>query len=364
MDLSRAPRGACNVYYALSFFVFFVAKFRAGLGLTGILHNDRDVDVTSAACVRDEVFGGVDGGRADCSAVMLSLLEIIAKTTDFFASKGVESARLNAEQVIGHALGLKRMQLYLQFERLLTDAELDKIRPLVKRRAQREPLQHILGTVEWGGLTLKCDRRALVPRPETEELLELVTERLKRAEPTAATEAVATAAAELRILDLGTGTGALALGLAKARPEARVTAVDASADALALAQENALATGLAERVEFLVSDWFSALPATARFEVIVSNPPYLTADEVAAAEPEVRVHDPRSALVAEDAGLADLKTIIAGAAGRLAPGGLLALETGIAQHAMLVGVLTAAGWRDVESRKDLSGRDRFVLARR
>ncbi len=289
---------------------------------------------------------------------MLSLLEIIAKTTDFFASKGVESARLNAEHVIGHALGLKRMQLYLQFERLLTDAELDKIRPLVKRRAQREPLQHILGTVEWGGLTLKCDRRALVPRPETEELLELIIERLKRGAPEAP------AAAEWRILDLGTGTGALALGLAKAWPEARVTAVDASAEALALAQENALATGLAERVEFVVSDWFAALPDAARFEVIVSNPPYLTDEEVAAAEPEVRLHDPRAALVAAEAGLADLKTIIAGAAERLVPGGLLALETGIAQHAELLGVLTEAGWRDVESRKDLSGRDRFVFARR
>ncbi|MCX6937031.1 MAG: peptide chain release factor N(5)-glutamine methyltransferase [Verrucomicrobia bacterium] len=286
---------------------------------------------------------------------MLSLLEIIAKTTDFFASKGVESARLNAEHVIGHALGLKRMQLYLQFERLLTDAELDKIRPLVKRRAQREPLQHILGTVEWGGMIVKCDRRALVPRPETEELLELVTERLKGGAPEAAAR---------RILDLGTGTGALALGLAKAWPEARVTAVDASADALALARENALATGLAERVEFVLSDWFAALPDAARFEVIVSNPPYLTDEEVAAAEPEVRLHDPRAALVAEDAGLADLKTIIAGAAKRLAPGGLLALETGIAQHAELLCGLAAAGWRDVESRKDLSGRDRFVFARR
>lgn len=303
------------------------------------------------------VFGGVDGGWADCSAVMLSLLEIIAKTTDFFASKGVESARLNAEHVIGHALGLKRMQLYLQFERLLTDAELDKIRPLVKRRAQREPLQHILGTVEWGGLTLKCDRRALVPRPETEELLEMVLARVNEVPPDAAKT-------EWRILDLGTGTGALALGLAKAWPEARVTAVDASAEALSLARENALTTGLAERVGFILSDWFSALPDAARFEVIVSNPPYLTDDEVAAAEPEVRLHDPRAALVAEDAGLADLKTIIAGAADRLLPNGLLALETGIAQHSTLVKILETAGWRAIESRKDLSGRDRFVLARR
>ena len=286
---------------------------------------------------------------------MLSLLEIITKTTDFFASKGVESARYNAEQVIGHALGLKRMQLYLQFERLLAEAELEKIRPLVKRRAMREPLQHILGTVEWGDLTLKSDKRALVPRPETEGLLELVLERVSVS---------AEAGAALRVLDLGTGTGALALGIAKARPGARVTAIDASDDALALAQENAAANGLGERVEFLKSDWFAALPADACFDVIVSNPPYLTDAEVDEAEPEVRLHDPRAALVAADAGLADLRLILAGAVSRLAEGGLLALETGIAQHAALLADVAAAGLREGESRKDLSGRDRFVLARR
>ncbi len=287
---------------------------------------------------------------------MLSLLEIITKTTDFFAAKGVESPRLNAEQIVGHALGLKRMQLYIQFERLLTEPELEKIRPLVKRRAQREPLQHILGTGEWGGLTLKSDKRALVPRPETEELLELVLERAKPS-PEAPADA-------LRVLDLGTGTGALALALAKAWPAAQVTALDASDEALALARENAAAAGLAERVSFLKSDWFSALPADARFEVIVSTPPYLTDAEVAEAEPEVRLHDPRSALVALDAGLADLKTIIAGAASRLAPGGLLALETGVAQHEALLATITSAGLREGEARADLRGRPRFVFARR
>lgn len=284
---------------------------------------------------------------------MLSLLEIITKTTDFFAGRGIESPRLNAEQVVGHALGLKRMQLYIQFERLLTEAELDKIRPLVKRRAQREPLQHILGTVEWGGLTLKSDKRALVPRPETEELLELILEHAKPAEGAAP-----------RVLDLGTGTGALALALAKAWPAARVTAVDASDDALALARENAAATGLEERVTFLKSDWFAAVPSDAELDVIVSNPPYLTDEEVAAAEPEVRLHDPLSALVAPDAGLADLKKIVVGAAPRLAPGGLLALETGVGQHAALLAEIAAAGLRDGEGRLDLRGRERFVFARR
>jgi release factor glutamine methyltransferase len=286
---------------------------------------------------------------------MPSLLEIITKTTDFLASKGVEPARLNAEQVIGHALGLNRMQLYLQFERPLAEDALAKIRPLVKRRAMREPLQHIVGTVEWGGLTLKSDKRALVPRPETESLFELVLERVP---------ASADAAAPLRVLDLGTGTGALALAIAKARPGARVTAIDASDEALALARENAETNGLGERVEFLKSDWFAALPAGACFDVIVSNPPYLTEEEVAEAEPEVRLHDPHAALVAADAGLADLRRIIAGTVSRLAEGGLLALETGIAQHAALLAEIAAAGLREGESRKDLSGRDRFVLARR
>ena len=284
---------------------------------------------------------------------MLSLLEIITKTTEFFASRGVESPRLNAEQIVGHALGLKRMQLYVQFERLLTDAELDKIRPLVKRRAQREPLQHILGTVEWGGVVLKCDKRALVPRPETEELFELVLEKVKPADGVA-----------VRVLDLGTGTGALALALAKAWPAALVTALDASDDALALARENAEALGLANRVSFLKSNWFSALPPEACYEVIVSNPPYLTDEEVAFAEPEVRIHDPMTALVAADEGLADLRVILAGAKPRLADGGLLALETGIAQHASLVAEAERLGLAQVESKKDLSGRDRFITARR
>ncbi|TAG30188.1 MAG: peptide chain release factor N(5)-glutamine methyltransferase, partial [Verrucomicrobia bacterium] len=252
---------------------------------------------------------------------------------------------------------LKRMQLYLQFERLLSDSDLEKIRPLVKRRAQREPLQHILGTVEWGGLTLKCDRRALVPRPETETLLELI---LARVRPNAHGEP------SLRVLDLGTGTGALAFALARAWPEAQLTAVDRSEDALALARENGEALGLLAdgRVSLLHSDWFAALPPEARFDVIVSNPPYLTAAEVAAAEPEVRLFDPGAALIAADDGCADLKKIIAHAAVRLAPEGLLALEAGIDQHSQLLAAIAAAGLTAGESKRDLSGRERFLFARK
>lgn len=280
---------------------------------------------------------------------MLTVLEIIKRTTGFLADKGIESARLNAELLVGHALARKRMQLYMEFERPLTEAELERIRPLVRRRAQSEPLQYILGETEFAGLKLKTDRRALIPRPETEYLVELVVARCP--EPPA------------RILDLGTGTGALALGLAKAFPHATVLATDASAEALALAQENAAATGLVERVRFLQSDWFTAIPPEP-FDLVVSNPPYLTPEETAQTHAEVRNFEPVSALTGKGSdGAADLLAIIAGAPRYLRPGGLLALETGIAQHTQLLAAIAAAGLGAGESVRDLTERDRYVFAR-
>ena len=281
---------------------------------------------------------------------MQSVLEILQKTTDFLTGKGVEAPRYNAEVIVGHALGLKRMQVYLQFDRLLGEPELDKIRPLVRRRAQREPLDYILGETEFCGLTLKVDRRVLIPRPETEQLVEHVRARFAGVEPPA------------RILDLGTGSGCIALALATAFPSASVLGVDASEDALALARENASSAGLDGRLSFLRSDWYSAVPGDARFDAIVSNPPYLTEAEVAEAQPEVRNHEPPNALVAPEDGLRDLFTIIRGAPVRLAPQGLLALETGIAQHAALLAELAACGFAAADSVKDLTGRDRFVFA--
>lgn len=290
---------------------------------------------------------------------MLTVLEIVKRTTDFLGSKGIESPRLTSELLVGHALGLKRMQLYVQFEKPLAESDLEKIRPLVRRRAQREPLQYIFGETEWGGLKLKTDRRALIPRPETEYLLELLGDAWKGEQ----------AVPPARILDLGTGSGALALGLAHRFPAARVCALDHSLDALALARENAVALGLAERVEFRESDWYSNLEDAAaesgdsRFDLIVANPPYLSAQETAAAQPEVQAFEPVSALTADEEGLADLRKIIAGAPKFLREGGLLALETGIAQHAKLTELARAAGFTQIESKKDLTGRDRFIFAK-
>jgi release factor glutamine methyltransferase len=280
---------------------------------------------------------------------MLTLLEIVKRTTDFFAKAGIESARLNAELVIAHALGMNRMKIYLQFERPLSEKELEGIRPLVKRRAQREPLAYVLGNAPFGDLTLRVDRRALVPRPETEQLVAIIKDTFPAAPPAT-------------ILDLGTGSGALALGLAQAFPTARVVAVDASDDALALARENAVATQLEARVGLRRSDWFGAIRDDERFDLIVSNPPYLTEAEWASAQPEVRDHEPKQALVAADAGCADLLRIIAAAPRHLAPGGWLFLETGIDQHPRLLEALGAAGLLEARSIQDWSERPRFVAA--
>lgn len=279
---------------------------------------------------------------------MLTILEIIKKTTEFFEKRGIESARLNAELLVGHALGLKRMQLYIQFERPLAEIELEKIRPLVKRRGNREPLQHILGTMEFAGLTLKVDRRALIPRPETEYLIELLVPQFPLPPP--------------RVLDLGTGSGAIALALGKAWPEITIVASDRSDEALALARENADLNGLSARVSFLSSDWFSSLPASDKFDLIISNPPYLSDEETDDAEPEVKNYEPRDALSAGQDSAVALEHIIRGARDRLNPGGRLALETGIAQHARLQALLQAEGYQASQSLKDLTGRDRFVLA--
>lgn len=280
---------------------------------------------------------------------MLTVLEIIKRTTEFLAGKAIESPRLNAELLIGHALGLARMQLYLQFERPLVEHELEKIRPLVRRRAQHEPLQYILGEADFCGLELKVDRRALIPRPETELLVENILALVRDNPPR-------------RILDLGTGTGAIALALAKAFPEAAVVAADRSEEALTLARENGAATGLNDRVHWLNSDWFGAVPVEPPFDLIASNPPYLSPEETAQTAPQVRDFEPVAALTAAEGGLADLRAIIERAPRFLTSTGLLALETGIGHHATLLELTARAGFSRTESKQDLTGRDRYVFA--
>lgn len=286
---------------------------------------------------------------------MNSLLDLLKKSAEFLAKKGVGNARLQSELIFAGTLGCRRLDLYLQFERPLTQTQVDALRERVLRRARREPVQYILGDADFRTLTLKCDPRALIPRPETEELVGFVLEKLNARKP---------AGTPARILDLGTGTGAIALSIAAERAGTRVVAADKSADALALARENlsALEKTAApdSSVELLRSDWFENVAGT--FDVIVSNPPYLTQSEWESAQPEVRDREPKTALVAENDGLADLEKILRGARERLADGGFAAFETGIAQHAALEKIARECGFSSTESKTDLSGRERFFFA--
>ncbi len=280
---------------------------------------------------------------------MQNLLDTLKKATDFLARKGLEKPRAEAEHLFAAGLGLKRLDLYLQFERLLTDGEVEKLRALTVRRGNREPLQHIVGQVEFRDLVLKSDKRALIPRPETEELVDLAL-------------ALFPAEQNVRVLDLGTGSGAIALALASERPAWSVEAVDRSEDALALARENAARCGLEARVAFAASDWFGAV--TDAYDLIVSNPPYLTDAEVAEAEPEVRQYDPHSALIAPEDGLADLRIILEGAHRHLRSGGWVLCETGIGQHAALAALSARLGYAEAVGLPDMSGRPRFWRAKR
>ncbi len=279
---------------------------------------------------------------------MLTVLEILKRTAEFLARHGVENSRLNAELLVGHSLGLKRMQLYLQFERPLTEPELANLRPLVKRRSDREPLQYIVGSTDFAGITLKVDRRALIPRPETELLVEFAKVKFPHA--------------PAGILDLGTGSGALALALAHLFPTATITAVDLNPAALELAAENAALLNCADRVHFLQSNWFERLPPESTFELIVANPPYLSDQETKETEPEVRNFEPGDALASGPTGLEAVEAIVQTARAHLSPSGLLMMETGISQHARLVELARTRGYSQVESRHDLTGRDRFILA--
>ncbi|MFP6855152.1 MAG: peptide chain release factor N(5)-glutamine methyltransferase, partial [Opitutales bacterium] len=254
-----------------------------------------------------------------------------------------------AEWIVSHVLEEGRWKLPLFENRELTIDQIESIDKLATRRAFREPLQYVLGNATFANLDLKVDARALIPRPETEEFLELIVNSLERFPD--------------RILDLGTGSGALALGLAQKFPASEVIAVDQSEDALALAKENAERNELLHRVTFISGDWFETVEGV--FDLIVSNPPYLDDSEWMACEPEIRDHEPKNALVAElDDNAADVTRIMESALSRMLPGGLLALETGEDQHAILMEIAIKTGYSESRGMVDIRDRPRFFFARR
>lgn len=281
---------------------------------------------------------------------MLTIKEVLLRTADFFNGKGIENPKLDAELLLAHGLGMtSRLDLYLQHDRPLEEAALEKIRPLVKRRAKGEPVQYIEGKANFMGVDFFVDGRVLIPRPETEELVEQI-ETLLDCEQVG------------RILDLGTGSGVLALTLSRMYEEAEIVATDVSGQALEVAHENAKTQQLDARVMFLESDWYKAVEGA--FDLIVSNPPYLTKSELEEAEPQVKEWEPGLALVSGGENGEDcLFRVMEGAIGRLREGGLLALETGIAQREALEGKAKELGFREYWPEADLSGRDRFFFAK-
>ncbi len=278
----------------------------------------------------------------------MTVLEVLSSTTGYFQKRHIDSPRLNAEHLLAHVMGRKRMELYLNFERQVRESELAPLRELVKRRGSGEPLQHLLGTVEFCGRSFRCDKRALVPRPETEQLVELLISHFK-SEITYS-----------RIIDVGTGSGVIALTLAAEFPKAEIIGTDVSEDALILARENAERLGLADRVRLLRSNLLENVQPG--FDLIVANLPYVSNEDRQNLSREV-LHDPEIALFAGARGDELVRQLIAQSLSWLRPGGMLAMEIGIGQSEALVAVLTEKNYRDISTEKDYSGVIRFLFAK-
>jgi release factor glutamine methyltransferase len=272
--------------------------------------------------------------------------ELLGRTREYLEAKGVPSPKLDAEYLLGHVLGVPRLELYLDHDRPLEPAEVDRLRELVRRRGSREPLAYVLGSWSFYGLELHCDARALVPRPETEVLVEHCLALL------AGTQAA-------HIVDVGTGTGAIALALAAQLPDASVAAIDLSPDALALAAENATANGLEGRIELLQGDLLAPV-AGRSFHLVASNPPYVAPG--AEVDPEVSGFEPALAVYAEHAGRAIHERLAAEARAALQPGGHLVVEVAEGQAPWLSQHLAELGYENVSVKQDLRGIERVVSA--
>ena len=277
-----------------------------------------------------------------------TVLSLLRWTTDHFASKGIDTARLDAECLLAHALGTGRMQLYLDFEKPVSESERARFRELVKRRASdRVPVAQLSGRKEFWSLSFEVGCDVLTPRPDTETLVQAGLDRL--------------APGDSRVLDVGTGSGAVALAIASERPAARVTATDVSEAALAVARRNAESLGLADRVAFARGSLYAPV-GDARFDLVVSNPPYV-AETLRNGLPPELAHEPPEALFAGPDGLGVLRELVAGAAAHLAPGGAFAAELSPEQAETVAGWCREAGLLDVTLHRDLGGRLRVVVAR-
>jgi release factor glutamine methyltransferase len=273
--------------------------------------------------------------------------ELLRWATDDFRARGIDSPRLDADLLLGQATGLTRIQLIVEAKKELEPDQLAAFRELVKRRRAREPIAYILGKREFYGHEFRVDRRVLVPRPDTEALVETALVRTRHV------------SLAMRALDLCTGSGCVAISLALDRPTSLVLATDASEGALAVAKGNALRLG-AYRVAFRQGDLYAAVPPACRFDVVTANPPYVATGDLPGLMPDVREFEPRLALVGGEDGLDLVRRVVADAAPLLVPGGVLAVEVGAGQAPAVVTLFERAGYGDVEIRRDYARIERVV----
>lgn len=270
--------------------------------------------------------------------------------TDDFRAKGIDSPRLDAEVLLGWALGKSRIELIVEAKRELEPDELAKFRDAVKRRRAREPVAYVRGFREFYGRTFKVDKRVLVPRPDTETLVEVALERTKHLSMC------------MRALDLCTGSGCVAVSLARERPTSQVVATDLSGDALAVARDNALRLG-AYNVAFFQGDLFAAVDARLRFDVVTANPPYIPSAEIPKLDPDIRDFEPSLALDGGSDGLDFVRRIVEEAPAHLEKNGIVALEIGYDEADRVRGIFSAKGFTDVETKRDYGKIERVVSAR-
>ncbi|MBX3185790.1 MAG: peptide chain release factor N(5)-glutamine methyltransferase [Labilithrix sp.] len=273
---------------------------------------------------------------------------LVKWATDDFRARGIENPRLDAELIVAHALGIDRMRVILDAERPLDERELSTLRDLVKRRRAYEPIAYLRGEREFYGLRFRVDKRVLVPRPDTETLVDVALARTARV------------SLSMRMLDLCTGSGCVAIAIARQRPTSAVFATDVSPDAIAVARENALRLG-AYNVAFEEADLFAAkMIQGVRFDVVTANPPYIASGEIETLQPDVRDHEPRLALDGGADGLDLVRRIVAEAPEHLAPGGALAMEVGAGEAAATVELFEARGFREIRVDRDIARIERVV----
>ena len=283
---------------------------------------------------------------------MKTLLDVLQSGAGYLAGKGVENARLVMEQLMAHALKCPRLHLYLRFESPIPEDRLVALREGIKRLGAGEPLQYVVGDTEFMGHHFKTDKRALIPRPDTETLVDTVL----------ACESLWTTPKPV-IADIGPGSGCIVISLALEKPGAIYLAVDQSEAALSLARENALSNGVSSAIEFRQGDLLAGIQ-TGSLSAVVSNLPYIPTSDCAQLSRHIRDHEPMSALDGGPDGLLLIRRLVVEAQAALAPGGVIFLEIGFDQAARVVELLAGCGYSETVVRQDLGGRDRVIQARR